>query len=82
MRCSLGSELHQQYLFAEQAKFDIKSRRMPHGDVLSPSDKDLLNAKQCYVESFANWLSHQAFCHHCKPGAFAHKGEHLIPLGR
>ncbi len=83
MRCSLGSELHQQYEVAERAKFDLNSRRTERSDTPSSPDKELILAKQYYVETFANWLSHQAFCHHCKPGAFARRGSPmLIPHGR
>ena len=82
MRCSLGSELHQQYQLAERAKFDLNSRRIQEGTPPPSMDKELISAKQFYVETFANWLSHQAFCHHCKPGAFTRKGELLSPLDK
>jgi hypothetical protein len=65
--CRTGVLLHQQYEDAEKAKLAAVSRTQPLTS--GASDKQLLLAKQRYVESFANWLSHRAFCHDCKPGA-------------
>jgi hypothetical protein len=67
--CPTGIELHQQYELAEKQKLAAASRNIPQNGVISPTDKHMLAAKQRYVETFANWLSHRAFCHDCKPGA-------------
>ena len=65
--CSTGFELHKQYELAEQAKTAAANQFTGEGS--RTTDKHILAAKQRYVESFANWLSHRAFCHDCKPGA-------------
>ncbi len=69
MLCAVGSELHQQYEIAEKEKIASNGRRLPNSEKLSISEKEFLTAKQRYLESFANWLSHKAFCHDCKPKA-------------
>jgi hypothetical protein len=71
MHCNLGFELYQQYELAEKAKIASNGRRIPNNGAVGVnlSEKEFLAAKQRYLESFANWLSHKAFCHDCKPKA-------------
>jgi len=69
MSCSLGFELHHQYEIAEQEKIAFNSRRVAPSDKKTASEREFAAAKQRYLESFANWLSHKAFCHDCKPKA-------------
>jgi hypothetical protein len=69
MRCSQGTELRQIYETAEQEKIAINSRRAPNTDPPIASEKEFSAAKQRYLESFADWLSHKAFCHDCRPKA-------------
>jgi hypothetical protein len=69
MHCSVGAGLRERYEAAEQAKIALNSRRAPNTDAPSASEKELAAAKQIYLEHFANWLSHKAFCHDCKPQA-------------
>jgi hypothetical protein len=69
--CSTGFELHKLYEMAEKEKVAAASR-LASSPTASPQDKQMVAAKQRYVETFANWLSHRAFCHDCKPGAPAH----------
>lgn len=67
MRCSLGIELCQLYEAAEMEKITVGNRRSPNTDPPIASEKEFSAAKQHYLESFADWLSHRAFCHDCKP---------------
>jgi hypothetical protein len=67
MLCSHGNELHQIYEAAKQEKIAIQSRRFPNAEPPIASEKEFTAARQRYLESFANWLSHKAFCHDCKP---------------
>jgi hypothetical protein len=72
--CTVGVKLLHQYEAAEQAKEAIVSKRSPD---LKASTKELLAAKQKYLESFANWLGHKAFCLDCKPGAPRSHASHI-----
>ena len=67
MSCTLGYQLHHQYEVAEQAKIASNGRRLPSTGRANISEKEFQVAKQRYLESFADWLSHKAFCHDCKP---------------
>jgi hypothetical protein len=69
MHCSLGIDLRQRYEAAERVKIAVNRRRFPQTDPPTASDKEFTAAKQRYLESFADWLSHKAFCHECKPQA-------------
>ncbi len=70
MLCSQGFALHKQYESAEKKKNTISGQRHLATYAATPaSEKDFLLAKQHYLESFANWLGHKAFCHDCKPKA-------------
>jgi hypothetical protein len=67
MGCTVGFALHQQYETAEKEKIAVNSRRIPTTAGPTASEKEFLLAKQRYLESFADWLGHKAFCHDCKP---------------
>ncbi len=67
MHCATGYELYHQYETAEKEKIASNGRRLPSTGTPNTSEKEFLAAKQRYLESFANWLSHKAFCHDCKP---------------
>jgi hypothetical protein len=67
MHCSLGTALHHRYEAAEKEKIAIHGMRVANGESPMPSEKVFSAAKQRYLESFADWLSHKAFCHDCKP---------------
>jgi hypothetical protein len=54
---------------AEKEKIAINSRRFPETDPATTSEKEFSAAKQRYLESFADWLGHKAFCHDCKPSS-------------
>ncbi len=69
MRCTTGFELHHQYEIAETEKATLSSRRVSPTDRRSISEVEFVAAKQRYLESFANWLAHRAFCQDCKPKA-------------
>ena len=67
MFCTVGFELHQQYEIAEKEKIASNGKRLPNTSGINLPEKEFALAKQRYLESFANWLSHKAFCHDCKP---------------
>ncbi|NYF78508.1 hypothetical protein [Granulicella arctica] len=69
MMCTIGIELLHQYEIAEHEKEVIAAQRPPATSKSSAANRELQAAKQRYLESFANWLGHKAFCLHCKPGA-------------
>ena len=67
MHCTIGFELHHRYELAEKQKIASNAMRLPSTGAANISEKEFLAAKQRYLESFADWLSHKAFCHDCKP---------------
>ena len=69
MFCSTGHTLHELYEAAEREKLAVSRRRDPMAPRNSSVEKEFHTAKQRYVENFANWLSHKAFCQDCKPKA-------------
>jgi hypothetical protein len=69
MRCSIGNGLRERYELAEKQKIAVSLLRVPAGERPNAAEKEFLVAKQKYLESFADWLSHKAFCHDCKPKA-------------
>ena len=82
MHCNIGFELYQQYELAEQQKIASNGKRLPSTGTPNVSEKEYVAAKQRYLESFANWLSHKAFCHDCKPKASSGVRSAVMPLGR
>ncbi len=70
--CPTGFELHKMYEQAEREKMAVATHATEFSGKPQSPDKRTVAAKQRYVETFANWLSHRAFCHDCKPGAPAH----------
>lgn len=83
MFCSTGIELFEQYERAEKEKLAISAARqaaLTDGTFITP--RQMQAAKQRYVERFADWLGHKAFCQDCKPKAPS-KGElHSTAPGR
>jgi hypothetical protein len=67
MGCPTGFELHHQYEMAEREKIAINGKRVPNTSRQAASEKEFLAAKQRYLERYADWLSHKAFCQDCKP---------------
>jgi hypothetical protein len=67
MFCAQGFELYEEFQAAERMRKAVLERRAAAENGVSP--KEVQAAKQQYVERFANWLSHKAFCQDCKPEA-------------
>lgn len=78
--CPFGIELHKQYEIAEKER-SACARHCVTAMTLPATDKQMVAAKQRYVETFADWLSHRAFCQDCKPGAPAPQ-QRVSSLGR
>jgi len=72
--CTIGVELLHQYEIAEHAKEAIAGKKLSESK--GHANKELQAAKQKYLESFANWLGHKAFCLDCKPGAPRQRASH------
>ena len=76
MFCPVGLELYEHYANAEKERDAVNARRQSAVvDGPFATARDVQAAKQKYVERFADWLGHKAFCQDCKPKAPA-KGEH------
>lgn len=70
MFCPIGLELYEQYETAEKDRNALTARKqaaLSEGVFITPREIQL--AKQRYIEKFADWLGHKAFCQDCKPKA-------------
>jgi hypothetical protein len=60
--CATGLALFERYECAEREKNALRAHPLVTG-------QERQAAKQRYVETFADWLAHKAFCQDCKPKA-------------